>query len=294
MALPRMPGPDEEVLHVHTAEGQHGPLSRRGLVGRLAAGTLSEQGHLWMKGMDAWEAITDHREALAAGLDAGPAAPAAGPAAPAAAPAAAPTPEVADGPPVAAAPALASMSDDALDAVFAGLVKESWKWLGDQRFASQIDEVFLGAVITSTLDTGFVLIDLSSDGSHHFLRFEDLTDRSRILFRLTHLTPSLAVSKVLGQRASVVIGYGERIGNIAKVFTAIQSEMKSSFLKEADPGTITVDGDLNSGYVYCNVDLFLDIDAYVSRDYRVDHAKLSTHVAGTVHALRKYLRGRFK
>lgn len=283
MALPRMPGPDEEVLHVHTAGGQHGPLSRRGLTERLAAGTLTDEGHLWMKGMDAWEAIADHREALAAGLDAAPAA---------AAPAA--TPEAADGPPVAAAPALATLSDDALDAVFAGLVKESWRWLSDQRFASQIDEVFLGAVITSTLDTGFVLIDLSSDGSHHFLRFEDLTDRSRILFRLTHLTPSLAVSKVLGQRASVVIGFGERIGNIAKVFTAIQSEMKSSFLKEADPGTITVDGDLNSGYVYCNVDLFLDIDAYVSRDYRVDHAKLSTHVAGTVHALRKYLRGRFK
>jgi hypothetical protein len=288
MALPRMPGPDEAVLHVHTAAGQQGPLTRRALVAALADGTIADAGHLWMKGMDAWDPITDHRDALAAGLDAGPAD--AGPgAAPAPAEAA---PESA--PPQAAAPALAALGDDALDAVFGGLVKDSWKWLADQRFAGHVDEVFLGAVITSTLDTGFVLIDLTSDGTHHFLRFEDLTDRSRILFRLTHLTPSLAVSKVLGQRASAVIGYGERVGNLAKIWSAIQAEMKSSLLREADPGTITVDGDVTSGYVYCNVDLFLDIDAYVSRDYRVDHALLSKHVAGTVHALRKYLRGRFK
>jgi hypothetical protein len=287
MALPRMPGPDEAVLHVHTAAGQRGPLSRRALTEALAAGTLPAEGHLWMKGMDAWEDLADHRDALAAGL--GDPAPAAAPA-----PTPAPAPAADEAPPVAAAPALEALSDDALDAVFGGLVKDSWSWLGDQRFASHVDEVFLGAVITSTLDTGYSLIDLSSDGTHHFLRFENLTDRSRILFRLTHLTPTLAVSKVLGQRASAVIGYGERVRNLGKIWTAIQAEMKSSFLREADPGTITVDGDVQSGYVYCNVDLFLDIDAYVARDYRVDHALLSKHVAGTVHALRKYLRGRFQ
>lgn len=279
MGLPRMPGPDEEVLHVHTAAGQQGPLSRRALAAALAAGTLSDAGHLWMKGMDAWEAIGDHRDALASGLDT---------------PAGAGPALDDDGPPVPAAPALAALGDDALDAVFGGLVKDSWRWLADQRFAGHVDEVFLGAVITSTLDTGYSLIDLTSDGTHHFLRFENLTDRSRILFRLTHLTPSLAVSKVLGQRASAVIGYGERVGNLAKIWSAIQAEMKSSLLREADPGTITVDGDVQSGYVYCNVDLYLDVDAYVSRDYRVDHALLSKHVAGTVHALRKYLRGRFQ
>jgi hypothetical protein len=281
MALPRLPDPDEEVLHVHTAAGQHGPLSRRALTAKLAAGELSDEGHLWMKGMDAWDAIGDHREALAAGLDAAPVARA--PAAPAAERVAPPSSQRA-----------VVLGDDELDAVFVGLVKDSWSWLSQQRFASHVDEVFLGAVITSTLDTGYVLIDLTSDGSHHFLRFENLEDRSRILFRLTHLTPSLAVSKVLGQRASAVVGYGERVGNIAKIWSAMQAEMKSSFLREADPGTITVDGDVSSGYVYCNVDLILDIDRYVASTYQVDHARLAQHIAGTTHALRKYLRGRFK
>ncbi|MEQ1572334.1 MAG: hypothetical protein ABMA64_42315, partial [Myxococcota bacterium] len=184
-------------------------------------------------------------------------------------------------------------TDDEQDAVFVGLVKESWKYLGEHRFAAHIDEVFLGGLITSTLDTGYSLIDLSSDGSHHYVRFENLADQSRIVVRLTHLTGSLALSKVVGQRASAVIGYGERVGNITKIWGAIQAEMKSSYIQDPEPGTITVDGDVNSGYVYCQVDLYLSIDDYVSRDYAIDYSKLTVHVGSVVHALRKYLRGRF-
>ena len=169
----------------------------------------------------------------------------------------------------------------------------SWDYLSEHRFATHIDEVFLGAVITSTLDVGYSLIDISSDGTHHYLRFENLDDKSRIVVRLTHITGSLAVSKVLGQRASAVIGYGEKVGNISKVMSAIRAEMKSGYIRDPEPGTITVDGDLNSGYVTCQVDLFLDIDAYVARDYTIDHDKLATHIGATTHALRKYLRGRF-
>jgi hypothetical protein len=177
--------------------------------------------------------------------------------------------------------------------VFGNLVRASWNYLGEHRFAAHIDEVFLGAIITSTLDTGYSLIDLTSDGTHHYLRFENFDDKSRIVVRLTHLTGSLAVAKVLGQRVSAVIGYGERVGNMSKIWSAIQAEMKSSYIQDAEPGTITVDGDLNSGYVYCQVDLFLDIEQYVARDYKIDHALLSSHIGATTHALRKYLRGRF-
>jgi hypothetical protein len=269
MALPRLPEPDEAVFLVHAAEGQLGPMSRRNLVERLDAGAFPATAHLWLKGMEGWEPISAHEAELRGGLDAAPE-------------------------PVPSAPRAGETQDDALDRVFGDLVRDSWAWIGDQRFASHVDEVFLGALITSTLDTGFALIDLSSDGTHHFLRFEKMEDRSRILFRMTHLTPSLAISKVLGQRASVVIGYGERVGNIAKIWSAIQAEMKSAYLRDDDPGTITVDGDVNSGYVYCNVDLFFDIENYVARDYTIDNARLSNHVAATTHALRKYLRGRFQ
>lgn len=262
MSLPRMPEPDEVALHVHGTGGQIGPLSRRALRAKLDAGEVDGGAHLWMEGMSGWEAIAAHRDALLSGLDAD------------------------------AAPADES-EDDRNDRVFGKLVKSSWNYLAQHRLAAHIDEVFLGAVITSTLDTGYSLIDLSSDGTHHLLRFENLSDRSRILFRLTHLTGSLAVAKVLGQRASVIIGYGERVSNITKVWSAIQAEMKSAYIRDAEPGTITVDGDVNTGYVSCQVDLYFDLDEYIGRDYAIDYPKLSAHIGATTHALRKYLRGRF-
>jgi len=264
MALPRMPDPDELALYLHTPEGQQGPFSRRALADRLAAGGIGDGAHLWMEGMGGWEALGEHRAVLLAGLDA-------------------PAP----------AAAANESEDDRHDRVFGELVKSSWNYLAEHRFAQHVDEVFLGAVITATLDNGYSLIDLSSDGTHHFLRFENLEDRSRTLFRLTHLTGSLAVAKVLGQRASAIIGYGERVSNITKVWSAIQAEMKSSYIRDPEPGTITVDGDLNSGYVYCQVDLYLDIEEYVGRDYTIRYDQLAAHVGATTHALRKYLRGRF-
>lgn len=299
MGLPRLPGPHEGVIHVHTqAGGQIGPMSRSELKDKVEKGEISSAANLWFDGMGGWEPLESHKAALFGDLGARPSAAAA--AAPAAAPAAAAKPAErsidfaeAKNVPVESKPKAGESRDDALDRVFGDLVKESWRYLGEHRFASHVDEVFLGAIITSTLDTGYSLIDLSSDGTHHYLRFENLTDKSRIIVRLTHLTSSLALAKVLGQRASAIIGYGEKIGSIQKIWGALQAEMKSSYIQDTEPGTITVDGDINSGYVYCQVDLYLDIDQYVSRDYTIDYNKLSSHIGATTHALRKYLRGRF-
>lgn len=267
MALPRMPGVQEAVLHVHAATGQLGPLSRTALDDAIRGGSVTPQDHIWMQGMTDWVPIHGV-EGLLDNLDA-------------------PDP-TAD---LAAVPG--ESDDDHQDRIFGGLVQKSWDYLEDHDFAGHIDEVFLGAVITSTLDTGYSLIDLSSDGTHHFLRFQDMSDESRIIARVKHLTPSLAVAKVLGQRASVIIGYGEKAGSITKVMGAVQAEMKSGFLQNPDPGTITVDGDMASGYVYCQVDMYWDIEDYVGRDYRIDYARLTAHIGASRHALRKYLRGRF-
>ena len=172
-------------------------------------------------------------------------------------------------------------------------MRASWDYLADHQFAGHIDEVFLGAVITSTLDAGYALIDITSDGTHHYLRFEKLADKTRVIFRLTHLTAGLATAKVLGQRASVIVGYGEKIGSIGKVMKAVKAEYQSGYMRNPEPGTISVDGDVSSGYVYCQVDMYWNIDEYVSREYAIDYEKLTGHVSASINALRKYLRGRF-
>lgn len=259
------PGPDEAVILVHADGGQLGPFSRRGLATKLASGEIQSAAHFWFDGWSGWTKLSDH-PSLTEDLPA-----------PAGAPVRAP----------------GENDDDYYDRVFGQLVKASWDWHDDHAFATHVDEVFLGAVITSTLDNGYALIDLTSDGTHHYLRFENLDDKSRVIFQLTHLTGSQTLAKILGHRASVVVGYGERLGNISKVMSAIKAEYKSGFLSNAEPGTITVDGDLKSGYVYVQVDLTWTIDDYINRQYATDSAKLSEHIHACTHALRKYLRGRF-
>jgi hypothetical protein len=254
MSETTLPGPDQAVLHVHTEAGQLGPFSRRQLAEEVAAKRVSPQAHVWFAGLAEWQPM-DRVQGLLSGLDVS--------------------------------------EDDRLDGVFGQLVKASWDYLGDHSFSSHIDEVLLGAVITACLDNGYSLIDLNSDGSHHYVRFEDFSDKSRLLLRLTHLTPGLATAKVLGQRASVVVGYGERSGNISKILAAIRAEMQSGFLQNAEPGTLTIDGDVVSGYVYAQVDLYLNIDDYIARDYTINYASLTSHLNACRHALRKYLRGRF-
>jgi len=265
MALPRTPGPDEVVLHVHSGGDQLGPMSRRDLATKVDQGDIDHKVHVWFEGMDGWAVLAEHRDLLE-GL----------------------------GEPGGASPrAPGESEDDYYDRLFGEQVKKSWDYLYDHSFAGHIDEVLVGAVITSTLDAGGSLIDLTSDGSNHYLRFEDMSDGSRLIFRLNHLTSALQTARVLGQRASVIIGYGEKVSNIAKVMNAVRAEMQSGYIRNAEPGTITVDGDLKSGYVYVQVDLFWTLSDYIKPDYSIDHARLTTHIHACKHALRKYLRGRF-
>lgn len=265
MSLPRTPGPDEVVIHLNTSDGQKGPYSRRTVQTMLESGEVSTSTHFWFDGMSEWVTLATHAdllENLGAGGGLTPRAP-------------------------------GENDDDYKDRLFGELIKGSWDYLYDHAYAGHIDEVFLGAVITSTLDAGYSLIDINSDGSNHYLRFQDLESNARIIFRLHHLTGSLAVAKVLGQRASVIVGYGEKVKNVSKIMTAMRAEMQSGYIQNAEPGTITVDGDLQSGYVYVQVDMFWNIDDYVSPTYQIDYKRLTGHIDACTHALRKYLRGRF-
>lgn len=80
------------------------------------------------------------------------------------------------------------MSEE-LDEVYGQLVTESWKRFEENLHNEQVDDLFVGAVITSMVATGNTLIDLTSDGSAHHLRFQHAQSGERLLFQLRHLTP---------------------------------------------------------------------------------------------------------
>jgi hypothetical protein len=179
-----------------------------------------------------------------------------------------------------------------LDQIFVGLVKESWKHYNETLQNTQMDELLLGAVIASTVEQGYSLIDLTSDGVSHYLRFELLNTRQRLIFQLQNLSEDIVTAKVLGRRGRITIGYGEYVQNVSTIWSALRSEFKSGFLDATEPGVITTDADLTSGYIYVQVPLILSLDQYFGANYQVNHQLLQSHIHATVSALSKYLRGR--
>lgn len=250
-------------------EGNKGPYTQAQIAEFLGNGSLGPNHMVWREGMPNWLRIGDIPELAAGAARAVPSQ------------AAVPLPN-------------AQNQDDYLDAIFVDLVKDSWKRFRKREVSRDVDEVVVGAVITATLDNGYSLIDLESTGSEHYLRFEELATGNRIIFKLRHHAESLLTSQVLGHEASVTIGFGQRVQDFQRVWSAVKQEMKGGYITQPDPGIILVDGDISSQYIYVEVGLLWDINDYVDPQdpYKANYAKLTRDVGATIHALRKYLNGR--
>jgi len=181
-----------------------------------------------------------------------------------------------------------------MEKIFTDLVAYSWKRYDEILINKRLDEVLIGLVIASNVKSGYSLIDISSDGVNHYLRFENLSDGTRLIFRLTNLSEDLTQAKVLGHVANVTIGYGEKVRDLGKIWQAFKAEVKSTFLITDEPGIITCDADLTGGYIYAQIPLIFNLDNYLDKDhtYRADVDLLQLHINSTVHSLRKYLKGR--
>jgi hypothetical protein len=258
-------------------QGNKGPFDEAKMLDLLQQGVIGGNTFIWRDGLPNWVALRESGD-----FDP-PATPAAAPGAPAAPAQPAGIPAGRD-------------QNEYLDSVFVGMVKKSWDRFNRRQRATEVDEVLLGAVITSSLDNGYSLIDLSSDGTNHYLRFEEVGSGNRVIFRLAHLSNTLLASEVLGHEAQVVFGYGERVQDFSRIWSALKQEAKGGYITQADPGIITVDGDISSQYVYVEVTLIWDLKEFLdpADHYKVNYPKLTEAIGAGIHALRKYLRGRFK
>lgn len=226
---------------------------------------------------------------------------------------------------------MSGMTDQQLDDEFIGLIGRSWEMYKETELATSIDEAMLGGVITALVDCGFVLIDLETAGAwaamaaaggaggaggtgtttttttattgtdvgstataaHHQLRFEEPETHARVSVAIEHLTPDVASAKMIGHRASAILGYGERVPNFSKVGQALRQEVQSNFVVSPEPGTVTFDADISSGYVYAQVDFLMELDRYVADDLAVDHDLLRRHLASVVYTMKTFVRSRF-
>lgn len=243
--------------YVYTEQGKKGPITREQMEQLLTKGSLNARSYIWRKGLEGWTRLAQTGDFAVEG-------------------------------------AAQKVTPKTPEQLFEQLVKQSWELHSRHKRATQIDEVLLGAVITSTLDGGFSLIDLVSDGTNHYLRFEALDSGNRLIFRLQHLTPNYVTAKVAGHEADVTIGFGQRVKEFKKIWNALKREFKGSFVQQPEPGIIIMDGDVLSQYVYAEVGLRWDINDYLLRQdsFEVNYPKLTSHIAAVAHTLRKYLESR--
>jgi hypothetical protein len=263
-----LPAPGEAALYAAGPAGREGPMTREELAARVSDGRLPDTAHVWWPGLEDWTTLAARPEILAA------------------------APEAPSQPPELQPLARPQAAGEELDEVFAGLVEASWKYHHLLEDTQRMDDVLVGALITATLDTGRALLDIESDGTNHFLRFEDPGDRSRVSMAITHITRDVTTARAVGQRAAVTVAYGEAITRFGQVVEAMRKQAKSGYVKSAEPGIVTFDKDDESKYLYAQIDLFLDVEDYISPRFEVDYDKLNRAVAACVHALRKFLEGR--
>ncbi len=181
-----------------------------------------------------------------------------------------------------------------LEDIFVQLVDQSWKRYNEFEHNRRTDDVLIGGVIAAMVEDGYALIDLTSDGVAHYLRFEELSSRQRLIFRLQNQSEELVTARVLGRYGRITIGYGEYVENVASLWSSLKSEIKSNFLISDEPGIITTDADLQAGYIYAQIPLILDLDPYFESEYEINFTVLRQHIQATVHSLQKYLTGRMK
>lgn len=261
--------------YISTPQGNKGPFDDAQVQSLIHQGHITAESWVWKQGFDNWVQLSTTNAFHFS---------------------TSPTPTAAPARTNAGGSSLITGTDDEMDAIFVEQVKRSWKRHRAKERATEVDEVLVGGVITGVLDNGFSLIDLASDGANHYLRFEDTDTGHRVVFQLKHLAESLITAEVIGHEAMVTIGYGERVRDLSKIWAGMKQEFKGGYITKADPGIITVDADRPSQYIYCSVGLIWDISDYLDPDdpYKVIYPKLARDLGASIHALRKYMRGRFQ
>lgn len=298
-----MTDPSTPTHWLDSAGGQIGPEPLDTVVQRVRAGQIPSTTQVWWDGAPGWTPLDQ-----VPGVELG-------------SPPEAPSAPAPSGVGSASQQLMSGLADQELDDEFIGLIGRSWEMYKETEYATSIDEATLGGVITALVDCGFVLIDLETAGAlyaavgadpaagttaaagtsvgstptsaHHQLRFEEPETKARVTVAIEHLTPDVASAKMIGHRASAIIGYGERGKEFNKVGQAIRQEMQSNLVLSPEPGTVTFDADLSSGYVYAQIDLLLELDRYVSEDLAVDHELLRRHLAAVVYTMKTFVQSRF-
>jgi len=171
-------------------------------------------------------------------------------------------------------------------ATFEQLVKDSWKLAEEEHAATYMDEVFVGGLVSTMLESGHALFDVSSTGDYHNMLFENLDTQDRVIIQVRHSSNALAEAKTLGHRMQFTCGYGMRAKKMGKLISSRWKESLSDAL--GDIGSIMYD--VQGNYLFASMPLYIIADDYVDPDTLMpDFDKIADHVSVVTKKLKEFV-----
>ncbi|AAB99285.1 hypothetical protein MJ_1279 [Methanocaldococcus jannaschii DSM 2661] len=174
-----------------------------------------------------------------------------------------------------------------MDKRFIELIKKGWKLKNEENKATYIDEVFLGAIITTLTDNGYVLMDIASNGNFHYFMFEHLESWDRIKIVAEVLPHSLTDVKVIGARMFIEFSYGVMIKGIPPSLFGLGLK---GYLSQMLSNIGSIRYEYDGYYTFVNCATYLLINDYIDFDtLTIDWEKLNNDINAIISSLAKYL-----
>ncbi len=165
---------------------------------------------------------------------------------------------------------------------FAEMVRNSVEHQRRLDWATRVDELLLSACITAIVDSGYLLLESTSNDSDHRVLFDHNDDSRHVRLELSPLSPLNAAGDHIGRHLRVGLEWGRGVADRDVAFAVARSEAIDG---DVAPGTLTCEVNMLANSASTGVRLIWAADEFVRDDHSVDRASLDASIASVLHAL---------
>lgn len=174
--------------------------------------------------------------------------------------------------------------DPALDERFAAMVQVSVAHQRRLDWALRVDELLMGACVSSIVDRGYVLLDLDGLEVGQRAVFDRNDDSRHARLSLEPLSPVNAAGDATERHVKVTMSWGRDVADADAAFATLRAEANDD---ETPPGAFTSDVNMVSSSATTSVDLIWVADDFVTEDHTVDRSEIDASITAILHALER-------
>ena len=165
---------------------------------------------------------------------------------------------------------------------FAEMVRKSVEHQLRLDWATRVDELLLSACITAIVDSGYLLLETTSNDSDHRVLFDHNDDSRQVRLELAPLSPLNAAGDHVGRHVRVGLAWGRAVADGDEASALVSAEATDG---DVAPGTFSCEVNMVADSASTKVGLIWAADEFVRDDHSVDRPSLDASIAAVLHAL---------